>query len=41
MAFYIHELVCLWNIMDSYGFVAKVLHEDLGMIFSLPMLVEL
>jgi len=26
--------------MDSYGFVTKVLHEDLGMIFSLPMPIE-
>ncbi len=40
MNFCIHELVCLWNIMDSYGFVAKVFHEDLGMISSLPLLVE-
>ncbi len=23
--------------MDSYGFVAKVLHEDLGMIYNVSM----
>jgi len=40
MDFCIHELVCLWNIMDSYGFEAKALHEDLGTIFSFPMLVN-